>query len=75
MSGLRIHHRESIVRTAKIELQTYVAELIKRHKLTDGEILSIINESHSDWFASYAKVLIRMERHGDPDACGGLEGG
>jgi hypothetical protein len=64
---MRLHPRLSIVREAELEIETAISEIAKKHKLTYGEIFSIL----STQIQREAKYMIRAERHpGDPDKKG-----
>jgi hypothetical protein len=68
----KIHKREDIVNKATSVLRDCLLE--QRKKLTDGEYLKVVATVLSDSIGSFAKYVIREERHpNDPDKPGGLE--
>lgn len=68
----KLHHREAIVRKAKLELMELLFKL--RNDLTPGEYLKVVTEELSNEWHGVAKYMIREERHPDnPDQPGGLE--
>ena len=68
----RIHNREYIVRNVSLQLKKQLMDAIEEHNLTEGEQLRICVEVYSEWVGGMAKYMIRDERHGDPNKCGGL---
>lgn len=70
---MRIHPREERTKKAEVELKSAVSELVKKHELSEGEALRVVNAAFSDWIAGVAKFAIRMERHGNTNDAGGLE--
>ncbi len=70
---MRIHPRDILVRHAENELREALADLVKKHALTEAEALRVVNAALSDWVAGVAKYAIRGERHGDPSKPGGIE--
>jgi hypothetical protein len=67
---MRIHPRETLVRTAKLMVSSAV--LTHTAELTEAERLFVVNAVCSDWIAGVAKIAIREERHGNADTPGGL---
>ena len=66
---MTIHKREQIVQVAVGEFNDFYIKWVKKHKLTDGEVLRIIALE----LGSIAKYMIRFERHGNYKDRGGLE--
>ena len=62
---MKLHPRERIRSEASVE----IADVITKHKLTEGEIISIF----AVYLSSIAKYMIRGERHNDESKPGGLE--
>lgn len=56
-----IHPRESIVRDASLELESFVIQWLKKHELTYGEIFTLLGEM----ICRTAKYAVRAERHPD----------
>lgn len=66
---MKLHKREAIYRKAELDFNIFYVEWVKKHHLTDGEILMILASSIS----TIAKYQIRYERHGNYNEPGGLE--
>lgn len=70
---MRIHRREQAVHAAEHELTRFILDLVKKHELTEGEQLRVVNAAASSYIGGMAKYMIRDERHGDPSKPGGIE--
>lgn len=70
--GIALHPRRLIVASAETALTSAVLEWMKVEgvKLTDGEVLSVLNEVFSKMIQHEARSMIRMERHGTTDKKG-----
>jgi hypothetical protein len=58
---MKVHPRYFIVSKAEVELSTFLLDLQQKHDLTYGELFKIL----AAMMASFAKYLIREERHPD----------
>lgn len=71
---MRTHPREAIVSEAQVELTKLVLGWSAKHDLSDGELLSVLDEVLGDRIAGLARRIIRDERHPhDPEKPGGIE--
>lgn len=61
----KIHPRMDIVHEARRELDLALDEIVKKHKLTTGERLQVVNGVCSSFVAAVARSAIRHERHPD----------
>jgi hypothetical protein len=66
-----LHPRELVVTDAKNDLLQALDAVVKKHGLTPGETMRVVNTVHGDWVRDFASILIRLERHGDPNKPGG----
>ena len=70
LSYMSMHPRYEVTQAASREIGRAISQSVRAHKLTYGEITSILASE----LASFAKFQIRDERHpGDPDARGDEE--
>lgn len=70
----RLHKRESIVNSARVDLLQKVIDWQQDHEdLTNGEYIALLNSVFSDLIGTWAKYHIREERHGGSDKAGGIE--
>ncbi len=67
-----MHPREKVVTEAENEISAAIHEAFKKHNLTTGEILRVVNSCLSREISMIAKYAIRHERHGEQDKPGGL---
>ena len=81
MNGLndmpKLHEREFPCRDAENELRTAVSSVTCGEKfkgLTYFEALSIMQNVFGGEIQQFLKYAIRLERHGDTETPGGLEG-
>jgi hypothetical protein len=70
---MKIHEREFIVKQVENTLLASFSELERKHALTTGESLRVANYVFSEIVGGFARIMIRIERHGDADRHGGLE--
>ncbi len=71
---MKIHPRLEIVHQAERELRDALERVTDELKLTDGEYLMVIASVFGDRVGSFAKHMIRAERHpNQPDKPGGIE--
>lgn len=64
---MRLHRRTSIVQKARSALDLFLLDLEHEHKLTYGEIFSLLGET----ITHFAKSAVQQERHpDDPDKRG-----
>lgn len=66
----KIHPRTFVVDEARLELATALHEICKRHELTVGEALQVVNEVLGGHVASVARASIRAERRTTEDPSG-----
>lgn len=58
-TGIKLHKRYFVVRTASLELQSALAVIVDKHKLTFVETLKLLTEAQQDEL----KYMLRAERH------------
>jgi len=67
----KIHERESLVKSAELQLREAIVEMMKSWDLTTFETIQVFNKVMSEEIASVVKYQIRFERHGNYDTPGG----
>ena len=69
---MRLHEREKTVALARVDILKSWMRICKDYDLTDGEALSVLSGFVGTELGQVAKHMIRIERHGDPEALGGV---
>lgn len=69
---MKQHEREQVVREVELKLGKHLVDTLMETDLTYGEQLRVLTEVYGNFLARMAKYMIREERHGDPNKCGGL---
>lgn len=69
---MKMHPREQVAKEVSLKLSKHLCDTMLDSDLTYGEQLRVLEEVYGNWIASIAKYMIREERHGDPNKCGGL---
>lgn len=68
-----IHPREKPCTEARLDIETAIEAIVKKHELTEAEKIRVINAACSCQIGHIAKYAIRHERHGNEDRPGGWE--
>jgi hypothetical protein len=72
---VRLHERTINVDRAENDLRLAIDSVVHEHDLTTWEALRVVSSAANSYILGLAKVGIRIERHGDPNALGDVAGG
>lgn len=69
----KIHPRTRVVEQARRDVSVAIDKAVDEHDLTDGEYLQVLARVFGDSLGTFARLMVRDERHGDLDKPGDLE--